>query len=66
MEWMVVTQTLEDELHLENSKRDIDRCCEVESLQDLCNAMTEQNWYLRKMLRQSISHIAQLESEELS
>ena len=66
MEWMVVTQTLEDELHLENSKREIDHCCEVEYLQDLCNAMTEQNWYLRKMLRQSIAHIAQLESEECS
>ena len=62
----MVTQTLEDELHLENSKREIDHCREVECLQGLCNAMTEQNWYLRKMLRQSIAHIAQLESEEFS
>ena len=66
MDWLIVTKTLEDELHLESSKRDINNCKEIENLQGLCNALTAQNWYMRKMVRQSIAYIAQLEKKELS
>ena len=66
MNWLVVTKTIEDELQLETAKREINNCCEVESLQDLCNSITAQNWYYQKILKQAVEYIAQLEIEDMS
>ena len=36
MEWMVVTQSLEEELELEKNVRDVQNCSDRDALQELC------------------------------
>ena len=64
MEWMIVEQSIEEELQLEKTCREIRRCDDLESLVALCVAMTRQQWHQSKLLKQAVNHIAHLDSLE--
>ena len=61
MKWMVVEQSLEEELTLERSIREIEDCENIDVLSQLCVAMARQQWHQGKLLRQAVGHIAGLE-----
>jgi len=61
MEWMVVEQSLEEELTLERSIREIEDCENIDVLSQLCVAMARQQWHQGKLLKQAVGHIAGLE-----
>jgi len=58
---MVVEQSLEEELTLERSIREIEDCENIDVLSQLCVAMARQQWHQGKLLRQAVGHIAGLE-----
>ena len=62
MEWMVVTQSLEEELELEKNVRDVQNCCDKDALQELCISLVRTNWHQAKLLQQAVGHIAELDS----
>ena len=62
MEWMVVEQSLEEELTLEQSIRGIEDCENIDVLSQLCVAMARQQWHQGKLLKQAVGRISQLES----
>jgi len=61
MEWMVVEQSLEEELTLERSIREIEDCENIDVLSRLCVAMARQQWHQGKLLKQAVGRIAGLE-----
>ena len=61
MDWMVVEQSLEEELTLERSIREIEDCENIDVLSQLCVAMARQQWHQGKLLKQAVGHIAGLE-----
>ena len=61
MEWMVGEQSLEEELTLERSIREIEDCENIDVLSQLCVAMARQQWHQGKLLKQAVGHIAGLE-----
>ena len=61
MELMVVEQSLEEELTLERSIREIEDCENIDVLSQLCVAMARQQWHQGKLLRQAVGRIAGLE-----
>ena len=46
MEWMIIEQTLEEELYLEATVREIHDCDDLEKLRSLCVSLTRQGWLL--------------------
>ena len=62
MEWMVVTQSLEEELELEKNVRDVQNCSDKDALQELCVSLVRTNWHQAKLLQQAVGHIAELDS----
>jgi hypothetical protein len=60
-DWMVVKQSLEEELTLERSIREIEDCENIDVLSQLCVAMARQQWHQGKLLKQAVGHIAGLE-----
>ena len=62
MEWMVIEQTLEEELTLERSIREIEDCDNIDVLSQLCVAMARQHWHQSKLLKQAVGHIALLDT----
>lgn len=60
--WMIVEQTLEEELSLERSVREIEDCENIDVLSRLCVAMARQSWHQGKLLRQAVERVAELES----
>ena len=60
-EWMIVEQSLEEELILERSIREIEDCENIDVLSQLCVAMARQLWHQGKLLKQAVGHIAVLE-----
>ena len=58
-DWMVVTQSLEEELQLERTVREIQDCQDVEVLAGMCVALTRQSWHQGKLLKQAVGHIAE-------
>ena len=63
-DWMVVTQSLEEELQLERSVREIQGCEDVEVLVEICVALTRQSWHQGKLLKQAVGHIAERDAWE--
>ena len=63
-DWMVVTQSLEEELQLERSVREIQSCEDVDVLVGLCVALTRQSWHQGKLLKQAVGHIAERDAWE--
>tara|TARA_R110002110_G_scaffold136352_1_gene321137 strand:- start:107 stop:313 length:207 start_codon:yes stop_codon:yes gene_type:complete len=59
---MVVEQSLEEELTIERSVREIEDCENVDVLCQLCVAMARQQWHQSKLLKQAVGHIALMEA----
>jgi hypothetical protein len=57
-DWMIVEQTLEEELGLERSVREIESCSDIKVLSQLCVALARQSWHQSKLLKQAVLHIA--------
>jgi hypothetical protein len=64
MDWMVVEPTLEQKLTLECTCRGIMEQTDLKQMQVLCVALTKQNWHQAQLLKQAVSHIAQLDAWE--
>jgi len=61
-DWMVVKPSLEEELTLERSVREIEDCDNADVLSQLCVAMARQQWHQGKLLKQAVGHIALMEA----
>lgn len=61
-DWMVVKQSLEDELHLEATVREIGHTTDVMELTELCIQLTRQNWHQSILLKQAVYHVMELEA----
>jgi len=59
---MVVKPSLEEELALERSVREIEDCDNADVLSRLCVAMARQQWHQSKLLKQAVGHIALMEA----
>ena len=61
-DWMVVDQSLEEELELEKNVRDVQSCSDRDALQELCVSLVRTNWHQAKLLQQAVGHIAELDA----
>ena len=61
-DWMVVKQSLEEELELERQVRDIESCRDLSALQSACGALTRQRWHHQQLLKQAVGRIAELDA----
>ena len=61
-DWMVVEQSLEEELSLERSIREIEDCENIDVLSRLWVAMARQQWHQGKLLKQAVMRVTELES----
>ena len=57
-DWMVVNQTLEEELEVERSVREVNNCKDEEALKMLCSALVRQSWHQGKLLAK-LSHASE-------
>ena len=62
MDWMVVTQSLEEELELERHVRDVQGCDDGDALRTMCVSLVRTNWHQAKLLQQAVGHIAELDA----
>ena len=62
-DWMVVTQTLEEELEVERSVREVNSCSDDVVLKSLCTALVRQNWHQSKLLSQAVGRIGELDAK---
>ena len=62
-DWMVVTQSLEEELEVERSVREINNCDDEEALKMLCSAMVRQSWHQSRLLSQAVSRSGELDAK---
>jgi len=62
--WMVVEQSLEEELMIERTVREINDCDEADAVKEVCTALVRQNWYQSKMIKQAVGRIAVMDYEE--
>ena len=61
-DWMVVNQSLEEELELERNVRDVQGCSDESALKALCVSLVRTNWHQAKLLRQAVGHIGELDA----
>ena len=61
-EWMIVNQSLEEELELERNVRDVQGCTDEDALKTLCVSLVRTNWHQAKLLKQAVGHIGQLDA----
>jgi len=62
MDWMIVEKSLEEELRLEKTLRAIKSCDDMETIRNLCVALTLQGFHHSKLLSQAVTQIASLEA----
>ncbi len=62
-DWMIVEQSLEEELELERTIREVQMLEDVGVLKDTCGALLRQNWHQRKLLAQSVERIAEMDAK---
>ena len=62
-DWMVVNQTLEEELEVERSVREVNNCDSEQALKMLCSALVRQNWHQSKLLSQAVGRIGELDAK---
>ena len=63
-EWMVVEQSLEEELLVERTVREINECDDFDAVKGVCTALVRQNWHQSKMIKQAVGRIAVMDYEE--
>ena len=61
-DWMIVHQSLEEELELERNVRDVQSCTDESELKTLCVTLVRTNWHQAKLLKQAVGHIGQLDA----
>ena len=61
-EWMIVNQSLEEELELERNVRDVQGCTDENALKALCVSLVRTNWHQAKLLKQAVGHIGELDA----
>jgi hypothetical protein len=61
-EWMIVNQSLEEELELERNVRDVQGCTDEDALRSLCVSLVRTNWHQAKLLKQAVGHIGELDA----
>ena len=61
-DWMVVHQSLEEELELERNVRDVQGCTDEDALKTLCVSLVRTNWHQAKLLKQAVGHIGELDA----
>tara|TARA_R110002050_G_scaffold15518_2_gene47594 strand:+ start:601 stop:840 length:240 start_codon:yes stop_codon:yes gene_type:complete len=62
LDWMVVEQSLEEELTLERNIRFIEDCENLDVLSQLCVSMLRTQSHQSQLLKQAVGHIALLEA----
>ena len=62
-DWMVVNQTLEEELEVERSVREVKNCQDEEVLKTLCVSLVRQSWHQGKLLSQAVGRIGELDAK---
>jgi len=62
-DWMVVKQTLAEELNLERQIRSISNVDDLHTLQQLCSSLTRQNWSYSRLLKQAVGRVAELDAK---
>ena len=65
-DWMVVNQSLEEELELERNVRDVQGCTDESVLKALCVSLVRTNWHQAKLLKQAVSHIGEIDASMFS
>jgi hypothetical protein len=61
-EWMIVNQSLEEELELERNVRNVQGCTDEDALKTLCVSLVRTNWHQAKLLKQAVGHIGELDA----
>ena len=61
-DWMVVEQSLEEELRLERNIRFIEDCENIEVLSQLCVSLMRTQAHQTKLLKQCVGHVALMEA----
>ena len=61
-DWMIVHQSLEEELELERNVRDVQNCSDEGALKTLCVSLVRANWRQAKLLKQAVGHIGKLDA----
>ena len=61
-DWMVVNQSLEEELELERSVREVQSCGDEVALRALCVSLVRTNWHQGKLLSQAVAHIGEMDA----
>lgn len=62
-DWMVVTQSLEEELELERNVREVQSCGDEVALRALCVSLVRTNWHQGKLLSQAVTRIGELDAK---
>ena len=65
MDWMIIEPSLEAQLNLECTCRGIREATDLAQMQELCVALTQQNFHQRLLLKQAVTHIGALESQNI-
>ena len=60
-DWMVVNLTMEEELRIEQQARSILAASDEDQVRDLCAALSKQNAFQQKLIKQAVRHISELE-----
>jgi hypothetical protein len=64
-QWMIVTWTLEEELHIEAQARNVLTHHDADEVRQLCAALVKQQAYYAKLMKQATGHIAEIEMAAL-
>ena len=66
MDWMVIEQSLEEQLYLEAAVRDIRACEDLDAIRSICVVLTKQSWHQTNLLLQAVGYIAELDAGGMS
>tara|TARA_R100000742_G_C4261434_1_gene79223 strand:- start:688 stop:936 length:249 start_codon:yes stop_codon:yes gene_type:complete len=61
--WLIIEPSLEEELELEKDSRAVLEDQDHKSIAQLCSALVKQTWYQKKLLKQSVERICELEAK---
>ena len=62
-DWMVIHQSLEEELEVERSVREVHNCNDEEALKQLCAGLVRQSFHQQKLLAQACTRIGELDAK---
>jgi ABC-type Na+ transport system ATPase subunit NatA len=63
MQWIMATQSLEEELTMERAVRAVYSSEDMEEVQGLCASLVRQNWHQRKLLCQAVNKIVEMDAQ---